>query len=101
MYFLCPECGSKTITYARRQISPLEAVHFLGCKNGECGAAVVARDEFSRIITPSKLPNPLMPHLPVSQRAAKRRENKAKREAAAAAASLASAQPSETPASAV
>jgi len=82
MYFLCPECGSKTATYARRQISCLKAVHFLGCTNGECGVALVAHHEFSRTLTPSKIPNPLMAHLPVSQRAAKRRENKAKREAA-------------------
>lgn len=79
-----PMCQSKTKLHSGAQVDRYVWEQIFCCSNPYCGCTFVVRGEIQRILRPPKTPNPDV-NLPISARAAKRRENKAKREAAAAA----------------
>ena len=81
----CPMCQSKTKFHSVAQVDRYVREHIFYCWNPYCGCIFVVRGEIQRILRQSKIPDPTVT-IPVSTRAAKRQENKAKREAAAAAA---------------
>ncbi len=80
----CPMCQSKTKLHSGAQVDRYVWEHIFYCWNPYCGCTFIVRSEVRRILRQSKIPDPTVT-IPVSTRAAKRQENKAKREAAAAA----------------
>lgn len=83
----CPMCKSKTNLHSEAQVDRYAWEHIFCCTNPYCGCTFIVRSEVQRILRQSKIPDPTVT-IPVSTRAAKRQENKARREAAAAASEL-------------
>lgn len=84
----CPMCKSKTKFHSCAQVGRFVWEYIYCCSNPYCGCTFVVSGTILRVLRPPKAPNPDV-NLPVSTRAAKRRENKAKREAAASSLSIA------------
>ena len=76
----CPPCMTIARLHSLYAADTLWREHIYYCPNPYCGHTFVTRSEVARTLTPSKIPNPDV-HIPISARAAKRRENKKKREA--------------------
>lgn len=80
----CPHCLCVAEFHSLHAAGTLFREHIYRCSDPYCGHNFITRSEVALTLTPSKIPNPNV-HIPISARAAKRRENKAKREAAIAA----------------
>lgn len=78
----CPHCKSIARLHSLIVADILFREHAYICWNPFCGHTFITRSEVARTLTPSKIPNPNV-RIPISTRAAKRRENKEKREATA------------------
>ena len=87
MRMYCPHCECVARLHSLHAAGLLFREYVYCCSNPYCGHNFIVRSEARCTLTPSKIPNPNV-HIPISARAAKRREKKAKREAGAAAAEL-------------
>lgn len=87
----CPMCHGKTRFCGAEQINLLQKVRVYQCRDPYCSCSFETLSTVVRTLRPSKIPRPGV-NIPISTRAAKRRENKEKREAAEAAARLAQSQ---------
>ena len=79
----CPHCKCIARLHSLHAAGLLFREHVYCCSNPYCGHNFILRSEVGRTLTPSKIPDPDV-NIPISARAAKRRQNREQRKTSAA-----------------